>query len=197
MAATAGVWISLSILLLIAVITIIACGIRIIQPHQKGLVVVLGSYKGIIDPGFHLVVPMITRVIPVEMRLQNLPITNQNGITKDGSIISIDLVVLFKIADPYKAHLEVQNYHQSIYSLVNRELGSIPGKYSLNEILTERELFREELTVRLNDAADTLGICVDHIELRNIQVIKPPETGDFEQQVPIRVAPVTGRESIV
>jgi regulator of protease activity HflC (stomatin/prohibitin superfamily) len=196
-AATAGVWISLSILLLLAVITVIATGIRIIKPNQKGLVVVLGSFKGIIDPGFHLVVPMITIVIPVDMRLQNLQITKQDLFTKDGSIIGIDLIVFHKISDPYKAHFEVQNQGLSINSLVYRVLGSVPGNYNFNDILSERELFREELKVQLNEAAATLGIWIEDIELRNIYVIRPHDTGVIEQNIPMRTTPVTGRESVV
>jgi regulator of protease activity HflC (stomatin/prohibitin superfamily) len=182
--------------MLLAIITIIACGIRIIKPYQRGLVVVLGSYKGIIDPGFHLVVPMITLVTPVDMRLQNLQISKQDAMTKDGSVIGIDAVVFHRVVDPYKAHFEVQDLKLSIGSLVYRVLGTVPGSYNFKDILSERELFREELKVKMNEGADSLGIWIEDIELRNIYVIGPHETGALVHNVPTTVAPVMGRESV-
>lgn len=196
MAATAGVWIALSLIFLIAIVVMIASGIRIIQPHQRGLVVVLGSFKGILDPGFHLVVPMITLVTPVDMRLQNLQITKQDAVTKDGAIIGLDVVVFHKVVDPYKAHFEVQNPGLSVGSLVYRVLGTVPSSYNFKDILSDRELFREELKVKMNEGADSLGIWIDDIELRNIYVIRPHDTGAWEQNVPATTAPTKGIESL-
>ncbi|KPJ64569.1 membrane protease subunit, stomatin/prohibitin [candidate division WOR-1 bacterium DG_54_3] len=178
---TEGVWIGLSIILLIAIVIIIASGIRIVRPYQKGLVEVLGSFKGLLDPGFHLVIPMITRVTFMDLRLQTLDVARQEVITKDNSPTNVDAVIYIKVVDPYKAYYEVQNYRQATVFLAQTTLRSVIGEMELDEILYNREVINAKLRDILDTATDAWGVKVDAVEIREVDPVGPVKAAMEEQ----------------
>lgn len=178
---TEGVWIGLSIILLIAIVIIIASGIRIVRPYQKGLVEVLGSFKGLLDPGFHLVIPMITRVTFMDLRLQTMDVARQEVITKDNSPTNVDAVIYIKVVDPYKAYYEVQNYRQATIFLAQTTLRSAIGEMELDEVLYNREVINTKLRDILDTATDAWGVKVDAVEIREVDPVGPVKAAMEEQ----------------
>jgi regulator of protease activity HflC (stomatin/prohibitin superfamily) len=178
---TEGVWIGLSIILLIAIVIIIASGIRIVRPYQKGLVEVLGSFKGLLDPGFHLVIPMITRVTFMDLRLQTMDVARQEVITKDNSPTNVDAVIYIKVVDPYKAYYEVQNYRQATIFLAQTTLRSVIGEMELDEVLYNREVINAKLRDILDTATDAWGVKVDAVEIREVDPVGPVKAAMEEQ----------------
>lgn len=168
---TEGVWIGLAVILLIAIVIVIASGIRIIRPYQKGLVEVLGSFKGMLDPGFHLVMPMITRVTVMDLRLQTMDVARQEVITKDNSPTNVDAVIYIKVVDPYKAYYEVQNYRQATIFLAQTTLRSAIGEMELDEVLYNREMINLKLRDILDTATDAWGVKVDAVEIREVDPV--------------------------
>ena len=164
--ANEGLWLGISILVGIAVVVIIASGIRIVRPYQKGLVERLGSFIGMLNPGFHLVFPVITRVTLMDLRLQTLDVARQEVITKDNSPTNVDAVIYIKIMDPYKAYYEVQNYRQATVFLAQTTLRSVIGEMELDEILYNREVINAKLRDILDTATDAWGVKVDAVEIR-------------------------------
>lgn len=181
MADTTGVWLGLSIILLIAIVIVVASGIRIVRPYQKGLVEVLGSFKGMLDPGFHMVVPMITRVTLMDLRLQTLDVARQEVITKDNSPTNVDAVIYIKIMDPYKAFYEVVNYRQATVFLAQTTLRSAIGEMELDEILYNREMINTKLRDILDTATDAWGVKVDAVEIREVDPVGPVKSAMEEQ----------------
>ncbi len=176
-----GVWIGLAVILLIAIVIVIASGIRIIRPYQKGLVEVLGSYKGLLDPGFHLVKPMITRVTVMDLRLQTMDVARQEVITKDNSPTNVDAVIYIKVVDPYKAYYEVQNYRQATVFLAQTTLRSAIGEMELDEVLYNREMINLKLRDILDTATDAWGVKVDAVEIREVDPVGPVKAAMEEQ----------------
>jgi regulator of protease activity HflC (stomatin/prohibitin superfamily) len=176
-----GVWIGLSILLLIAIVIIIASGIRIVRPYQKGLVEILGSFKGMLNPGFHWVIPMITRVTLMDLRLQTMDVARQEVITKDNSPTNVDAVIYIKIMDPYKAYYEVQNYRQATVFLAQTTLRSAIGEMELDEVLYNREMINAKLRDILDSATDAWGVKVDAVEIREVDPVGPVKAAMEEQ----------------
>ncbi len=179
--ADGGVWIALSILVGIAVVIIIASGIRIVRPYQKGLVERLGSFIGMLNPGFHLVFPVITRVTLMDLRLQTLDVARQEVITKDNSPTNVDAVIYIKIMDPYKAFYEVQNYRQATVFLAQTTLRSVIGEMELDEILYNREVINAKLRDILDTATDAWGVKVDAVEIREVDPVGPVKAAMEEQ----------------
>jgi regulator of protease activity HflC (stomatin/prohibitin superfamily) len=181
MAEIPGIWIALSLILLIAIVVVIATGIRIVRPYQKGLVEVLGSFKGMLDPGFHLVIPMITRVTLMDLRLQTMDVARQEVITKDNSPTNVDAVIYIKVVDPYKAFYEVQNYRQATIFLAQTTLRSAIGEMELDEVLYNREVINAKLRDILDTATDAWGVKVDAVEIREVDPVGPVKAAMEEQ----------------
>ncbi|UCE75500.1 MAG: SPFH/Band 7/PHB domain protein [Methanomassiliicoccales archaeon] len=171
----------MSILVGIAVVIIIASGIRIVRPYQKGLVERLGSFIGMLDPGFHLVFPVITRVTLMDLRLQTLDVARQEVITKDNSPTNVDAVIYIKIMDPYKAFYEVQNYRQATVFLAQTTLRSAIGEMELDEILSNREVINTKLRDILDTATDAWGVKVEAVEIREVDPVGPVKAAMEEQ----------------
>ena len=104
---------AISALFVIALVIVFVSGIRIIRPYQKGLLEVLGSFKHMMNPGFKWVVPMISTVTVMDLRLQTLDVARQEVITKDNAPTNVDAVIYIKVVDAYKAFYEVVNYRQA------------------------------------------------------------------------------------
>lgn len=176
-----GVWIGLAFLLIIMIVILFASGIRIVRPYQKGLVEVLGSFKGMLKPGFHWVIPMITRVTYMDLRLQTLDVARQEVITKDNSPTNVDAVIYIKVVDPYKAYYEVQNYRQATVFLAQTTLRSVIGEMELDEILYNREVINAKLRDILDTATDAWGVKVDAVEIREVDPVGPVKAAMEEQ----------------
>jgi regulator of protease activity HflC (stomatin/prohibitin superfamily) len=196
MAAFGQVWIALSILIGIAVVAIIACGIRIVRPHQKAIVETLGSFTGILEPGFHLVTPMITRVTFMDMRLQNIAIQKQKVLSSDRSIMYIDATIYFKVMDPYKAYYEVQNYRQATYFLAQKVFKSVASELKMDELVYDQEVISIRIRDILDNATDTWGVNIDTVEIRDVEVQQYPRGGAEHKMIPVRSGITDGSETI-
>ncbi len=179
--ADAGFWFAIFVLIVIVVIFFFASGIRIIRPYQKGLKEVLGSFRGMMNPGFNWVVPMITRVMYMDLRLQTLDVARQEVITKDNSPTNVDAIVYIKVMDPIKAFYEVQNYRQATVFLAQTTLRSIIGEMELDEILYNRETINLKLRDILDTATDAWGVKVETVEIREVDPVGPVKAAMEEQ----------------
>jgi regulator of protease activity HflC (stomatin/prohibitin superfamily) len=180
-AQTAGFWFAIFVLIVIVVIFFFASGIRIIRPYQKGLKEVLGSFRGMMNPGFNWVVPMITRVMYMDLRLQTLDVARQEVITKDNSPTNVDAIVYIKVMDPIKAFYEVQNYRQATVFLAQTTLRSIIGEMELDEILYNRDTINLKLRDILDTATDAWGVKVETVEIREVDPVGPVKAAMEEQ----------------
>jgi regulator of protease activity HflC (stomatin/prohibitin superfamily) len=195
MAASAQLWLSLSILVGIAITVIIASGIRIIRPYQKGLVERLGSYIGIMDPGFHLIFPIITRIIFMDMRLQSLNVPRHKVRTKDLSITDVDMIINIQVVDPYKAYYNVQNYREASTRLAQQVLAKVASDEVMEDLMFNQNKINSEIREELNSSTLDWGISIESVEIRNVDVLRQPKT-EFEDRVMVRKEELKGNEVI-
>ncbi|MFV0452144.1 MAG: SPFH domain-containing protein [Propioniciclava sp.] len=160
--------------LIVLLVVGLALSIRQIQQMEVGLVQRVGRYHRRIDPGLHLILPIIDRVAYVmDMRETVVPFPPQGVITEDNLMVSIDSVIYFQIVDPIRAAYEAQNYIQAIEQLTQTTLRNIIGGMDLEQTLTSREEINQKLRTVLDEATGKWGIKVNRVELRSIE---PPAT---------------------
>ncbi|MFP5281906.1 MAG: SPFH domain-containing protein [Actinomycetes bacterium] len=158
----------------LAVIFFLANSIKVIRQQRVGLVERLGKFHRSLDPGPHLVVPVVDKVrYNIDMRENVVPFPPQGVITEDNLMVSIDSVIYFQIIDPVRAAYEAQNYVQAIEQLTMTTLRNIIGGLDLEQTLTSREEINQKLRVVLDEATGKWGIKVNRVELR---AIDPPAT---------------------
>ncbi|MFA5772032.1 MAG: SPFH domain-containing protein [Thermoplasmata archaeon] len=166
-------YISLAIFLIIAIVFLLITTVRIIQPFEQGLLMVLGRYKRKLNPGFNMVPPLISQVIKLDLRTQVLDVPRQEVITKDNSPTNVDAVIYIKIISPEKAFFEVQNYRMATVYLAQTTLRSIIGDMELDEILYNRTRINTRLRDILDEATDAWGVKVEAVELREVDPSGP------------------------
>src|SRR5438445_355705 len=140
----------ISIVLLVAITLVFVSGVRIIQPYEQGLLVVLGRFRRRMNPGFNMVMPLVSQVIRLDLRTQVLEVPRQEVITRDNSPTQVDAVIYIRIIDPEKAYFQVANYRLAVIALAQTTLRSVIGDMELDEILYNRD----RINTRLRDILD-------------------------------------------
>jgi regulator of protease activity HflC (stomatin/prohibitin superfamily) len=177
-----GLFFGLILLFVIgAIILILVSGIRIIQPYQQGLWILLGQYRGRLNPGFNWVFPLVSNVIKLDLRTQVLEIPKQEVITKDNSPTNVDAVIYIKVVDPEKAYFEVTNYRMATIALAQTTLRSVIGDMELDEVLYNRDLINSRLRDILDKATDAWGVRVEAVEIREVDPVGPVKAAMEEQ----------------
>ncbi len=147
-------------------------GIKIVRPTQKGLVERLGRYKKTADQGFHWIIPIIDRMIKVDITENMVDVEPQRIITRDDLNAIVDAVVYFRVVDPTKAIYKAQDYRAQITSLARTTLRDIIGKMTLTDANSKRDDLNRQLELELDKQTDAWGIDVIRVELQRIE---PPD----------------------
>ncbi len=163
-----------SLVIALAAIFILANSIKVIRQQRVGVVERLGKFKRTLEPGPHLLVPVLDKVrINLDMRETVVPFPPQGVITEDNLMVSIDSVIYFQVIDPVRAAYEAQDYIKAIEQLTMTTLRNIIGGLDLEQTLTSREEINQKLRLVLDEATGKWGIKVNRVELR---AIEPPAT---------------------
>jgi regulator of protease activity HflC (stomatin/prohibitin superfamily) len=163
-----------ALVIALAVILFIVNTVKVIRQQRIGLVERLGKFNRTLDPGPHLVVPVLDKVrYNLDMRENVVPFPPQGVITEDNLMVSIDSVIYFQIIDPVRAAYEAQDYIKAIEQLTMTTLRNIIGGLDLEQTLTSREEINQKLRIVLDEATGKWGIKVNRVELR---AIEPPAT---------------------
>ncbi len=177
----AELWIGLTILVIVFVVVILGSAIRIIQPWEQGLLVVLGRFRRPLHSGYNFVPPMISNVIKVDLRTQVLDVPRQEVITKDNSPTNVDAIIYIKVIEPKKAIFEVTDYRLATIALAQTTLRSLIGDMELDEVLYNRERINVHLRDVLDEATDRWGVKVEAVEIREVDPVGPVKAAMEEQ----------------
>ena len=158
--------------LIVFFIWVFFMGIRIVRPIEKGLIERLGKYRKTADQGFQWIIPIIDRMVKVNVTENMVDVEPQRIITKDDLNATVDAVVYFRVLDPAKAIYKAQNYRAQITSLARTTLRDIIGKMTLTEANSKRDTLNGILEVELDKQTDAWGIDVIRVELQRIE---PPD----------------------
>jgi regulator of protease activity HflC (stomatin/prohibitin superfamily) len=146
-------------------------GVKIIQPWEQGLWIVLGRYQRRLNPGFNFVYPLVSAVVPIDLRTMVLDVPRQEVITKDNSPTNVDALIYIKVVNPEKCYFEVSNYRQATIGLAQTTLRSIIGDMELDEVLYNRDVINTRLRDILDEATDAWGVKVEAVEIREVDPV--------------------------
>jgi regulator of protease activity HflC (stomatin/prohibitin superfamily) len=168
------VFLILWLLIAVVAVAVLVRSVRVVRQQQVGVVERLGKFRRTLDPGPHLLVPIIDSVrYTMDMREAVVPFPPQGVITEDNLMVNIDSVIYYQVVDPVRAAYEAQNYIQAIEQLTMTTLRNIIGGLDLEQTLTSREEINQKLRAVLDEATGKWGIKVNRVELRSIE---PPAT---------------------
>lgn len=158
------------ILVLLLIIILIALSIRIVQQYETGVVFSLGKLDRVLQPGFNLIFPFVERVKIIDMRVLTIDIPRQQAITKDNVPVTINGVLYFKVSDPVKAIINVQDYVFAVSQYAETALRDVVGQMSLDEVLAERQQVGEQIEAIVDKESTAWGIKVTNIKMQDIDM---------------------------
>ncbi|MEU1283300.1 slipin family protein [Kitasatospora sp. NPDC005856] len=143
--------------------------IRVVQQFQKGVVFRFGKVRDEVrDPGLVALLPIADRLHKVNVQIVTMPIPAQEGITRDNVTVRVDAVVYFRVVDPVKATVNVQDYNFAISQVAQTSLRSIIGKSELDDLLANREPINQGLELMIDSPALGWGIEIDRVEIKDV-----------------------------
>ena len=152
------------------IVLIILSGIKIIDQYERGVILTLGSFTGVLQPGLKIVIPIIQRLIRVDMRINTLDIPKQEVITKDNVPVGVNAVVYFQVEKPEDAVLKIQDFEYAVAQYAQTALRDVIGGIELDSLLTEREKVAEDIKTIVDKETGEWGINVTSIKMQDIEL---------------------------
>jgi SPFH domain, Band 7 family protein len=170
--ALGGLVMGFSPLIVIAILVVIflAASLRIVPEYERAVIFRLGRVIGAKGPGLFILIPIIDKMVRVDLRTVTLDVPTQDIITKDNVSVSVDAVVYFRVVDPVRAIVEVENYLYATSQIAQTTLRSVCGAVELDELLSEREKLNLKLQEIIDRQTDPWGVKVVAVELKRIDL---------------------------
>jgi regulator of protease activity HflC (stomatin/prohibitin superfamily) len=156
--------------LAIVVVGFIIAGIKIVDQYERGVVLTLGKFSGMRDPGLRVVVPIFQRMIKVDTRVNTIDVPKQEVITKDNVTVGVDAVVYFRVKNVDKAVLEVANYVYASSQFAQAALRDVTGNVDLDDLLSKRENVSQQIKQIVDAETEKWGIDIENIKIQNIEL---------------------------
>jgi regulator of protease activity HflC (stomatin/prohibitin superfamily) len=156
--------------LAIFVLLILASAIRILQEYERGVIFRLGRVSGAKGPGLIFIIPIIDRVVKVNLQIVTLDVPPQDVITRDNVTVRVNAVVYFQVFEPIKAIVEIQNYYFATSQIAQTTLRAVLSKVDLDQILTERDRLNSDLQRIIDDLTDPWGVKVALVEIKDVDL---------------------------
>src|SRR5918992_5163229 len=155
----------------LVVLFVLASAIRVVNEYERGVVFRLGRVQGgARGPGLILLFPVVERMIKIDLRTVSMNVPPQEIITRDNVPARVDAVLYFRVIDPNKAVLEVENYVLATSQISQTTLRSVLGQKDLDDLLTDRESINEELQVIIDEHTEHWGVKVSVVEVKDVEI---------------------------
>ena len=155
---------------IIVVVLFILSGLKVINQYQRGVVLTLGKFTGTRQPGLRIVVPIIQKMIRVDVRSTPIDVPKQEVITKDNVTAGVDAVVYFRVLDAPKAVLETTNYVYATSQFAQAALRDVTGNFELDELLSKRQEISDKIKEIVDAQTSQWGIDVENVKIQNIEL---------------------------
>jgi regulator of protease activity HflC (stomatin/prohibitin superfamily) len=155
---------------LLLVIFILGNSVRILREYERGVVFRLGRFVGVRGPGLILLIPMFEKMVRVTLRTVALDVPPQEVVTKDNVSVKVNAVMYFKVFNPEKAIIAVENYLYATSQMGQTTLRSILGEHELDDLLSNREKINQMLQKIIDERTDPWGIKVSAVEVKDVDL---------------------------
>ncbi|MGB5964940.1 MAG: slipin family protein [Sulfurimonadaceae bacterium] len=154
----------------ILVILLLVMAIRILREYERGVIFTLGRFTGVKGPGLIILIPFIQQMVRVDLRIIVLDVPTQDVISHDNVSVHVNAVVYYRVLDPEKAIIQVENFNSATSQLAQTTLRSVLGGHELDEMLAERERLNFDIQTILDKQTDAWGIKISNVEIKHIDL---------------------------
>ena len=156
--------------LILLVAALVVASFRILREYQRGVVFMLGRFWRVKGPGLIVVVPGIQQMVRVDLRTVVMDVPSQDVITRDNVSVKVNAVLYFRVIDPQKAIIQVENFLEATSQLAQTTLRAVLGKHELDELLAERDKLNLDIQQILDAQTDAWGIKVANVEIKHVDI---------------------------
>ena len=159
-------WIFLAFVLLSA----LASAIKIVQEYERGVIFRLGRLVGARGPGLFFIIPIIDRMVKVDLRVVTLDVPSQEAITRDNVTVKVNAVVFFRVMDPSAAIVQVEDFKRATWNISQTTLRNVLGQSELDDLLSNREEVNQKLQHIIDDTTEPWGVKVSIVEVKDVEL---------------------------
>ena len=143
---------------------------RILREYERGVIFMLGRFQEVKGPGFIIVIPLIQQMERVDLRTIVMDVPTQDVISRDNVSVKVNAVVYFRVLEPDKAIIQVENFYDATSQLAQTTLRSVLGQHELDEMLAERDSLNIDIQTSLDQETDAWGIKVSNVEIKHVDL---------------------------
>lgn len=151
-------------------LALLASAFRILREYQRGVVFMLGRFYRVKGPGLVIIIPVVQQMVRVDLRTVVMDIPTQDLITRDNVSVKVNAVLYFRVVDPERAIINVENFMDATAQLGQTTLRSVLGQHELDELLAERERLNHDVREILDQQTDQWGIKVSNVEIKHVDI---------------------------
>ncbi|MGB5932493.1 MAG: slipin family protein [Anaerolineae bacterium] len=163
---------SFLLVLVVMLVAILGSAIKIVQEYERGVIFRLGRLVGAKGPGVFFIIPMVDRMVKVDLRVVTLDIPSQEAITRDNVTVKVNAVVFYRVIEPSNAIVEVEDYRRATWQIGQTTLRSVLGQSELDELLAHRDKINLTIQQIIDEVTEPWGIKVSQVEVKDVEL--PP-----------------------
>ncbi len=153
-----------------ALVVFLATAVRVVKEYERGVVFRLGRVQGAKGPGLFFLIPVIDKMVKVDLRTITLDVPAQEAITGDNVTVKVNAVVYFRVVDPVRAIIQVEDYRRATWQIAQTSLRNVIGQSMMDQILQDREQINETLQHIIDEATEPWGIKVSIVEIKDVEL---------------------------
>lgn len=151
-------------------ISLLLSAVRIVQEYERGVIFRLGRLVGAKGPGLFFIIPIIDRMVKMDLRTVTLDVPTQEAITNDNVTVKVNAVAYFRVIDPERAVVQVEDYRRATYQIAQTSLRSVIGQAELDELLAHRDRINAQLAQIIDEATEPWGVKVSLVEIKDVEL---------------------------
>lgn len=156
--------------LLVFIVVILFAMIKILREYERAVVFALGRFWKVKGPGLFILIPIVQQMVKVDLRTIVMDVPSQDVISRDNVSVKVNAVVYFRVVEPDKAIIQVENYYEAISQLAQTTLRSVLGQHELDEMLAEREKLNADIQTILDEQTNAWGVKVANVEIKHVDI---------------------------
>jgi regulator of protease activity HflC (stomatin/prohibitin superfamily) len=160
----------LPVFIIAIILLLLFSAIKILPEYERGVIFLLGRFWKVKGPGLIIVIPGIQRIVRVDLRTIVMDVPSQDVISRDNVSVRVSAVIYFRVMDPEKAIIQIENRVEATSQLAQTTLRSVLGRHDLDDMLAERDKLNADIQVILDDATEAWGIKVTNVEIKHVDI---------------------------
>ena len=154
----------------VIVLILIFSAVNVLKEYERGVIFFLGRFWKVKGPGLIIVIPILQQMQRVQLRMVVMDVPSQDVITRDNVSVRVNAVVYFRVVDPEKSVIQIEDYYEATSQLAQTTMRSVLGKHELDDLLAEREKLNKDLQTILDAATDNWGVKVTNVEIKHVDL---------------------------